>query len=186
MSITNTSLLLETDRLSMREFEETDWSAVHTFASDFEVVQYLESGPNTKSETKDFIRRVMSYRDDQPRCRFELAIIEKCSDCLIGRGCLHVSNLKSKQGWIGYCLHKTFWGYGYATEAALRLLKFGFQELGLRRITATCDTNNSSSVRVLEKLGMRREGHFLQDRWQKGKWRDSFLFALLEAEWMQR
>jgi RimJ/RimL family protein N-acetyltransferase len=69
------------------------------------------------------------------------------------------------------------------TEAARAVLRFGFTELKLHRIFATCRPANIGSARVLEKLGMQREGHFRQHRWMKGAWHDSYLYAILDHEW---
>ena len=68
-------------------------------------------------------------------------------------------------------------------QAARGLLAFGFETLGLHRIAATCDTGNVGSARVLEKIGMRREALFREDSLLRGRWRDSFLYAVLEHEW---
>ena len=94
-----------------------------------------------------------------------------------------MSNPDNPEGWIGYSLNRKFWGQGYATEAAEALVKFGFGQLNLHRIFATCDPFNVASARVLEKAGMQREGHFRQHKWVKGKWRDSLLYAILDCEW---
>lgn len=72
------------------------------------------------------------------------------------------------------------------TEAVAAILKFGFSELNLHRIWATCDTRNVASARVMEKLGMRREAHYVKDAWEKGAWRDSFLYAILNEEWIAK
>jgi len=71
----------------------------------------------------------------------------------------------------------------YATEAARALLTFGFGQLRLHRIFATCDPANTASARVLEKIGMQREGLLREHEWVKGRWRDSFLYAILDHEW---
>ena len=74
-------------------------------------------------------------------------------------------------------------GQGYATEAARALVSFGFGTLRLHRVFATCDVRNVASARVLEKVGMRREGHCRGDKWVRGQWRDSYIYAMLEDEW---
>jgi RimJ/RimL family protein N-acetyltransferase len=68
-------------------------------------------------------------------------------------------------------------------QAARGLLAFGFETLALHRIAATCDTGNVGSARVLERIGMRREAPFREDSLLRGRWRDSFLYAVLEDEW---
>ena len=68
------------------------------------------------------------------------------------------------------------------TEAVNQIIEFGFSELGLHKIHATCGPDNFASTRVLEKSGMQREGYLREDRYVKGKWRDSILYAILESE----
>ena len=86
-----------------------------------------------------------------------------------------MSDPENRSGWIGYCLNRSFWNQGFATEAAGMLVKFGFAELDLHRIIATCDAENTASSRVLEKIGMRWEGLLREEKWAKGRWRDSLV-----------
>ncbi len=177
------NLTLTTEPLVLREFTEGDWQAVHEYASDSEVVRYMEWGPNTEKETRDFIRRAMASYGEKPRHDYQFAVVLKEEDRLIGACGLHVSNPDHQEAWIGYCFNRHHWGKGYATQVARRLLTFGFDELRLHRIFATCDPQNKGSVRVLEKVGMRREGRLREHKWVKGIWRDSFLYAILDHKW---
>ena len=72
-------------------------------------------------------------------------------------------------------------GSGYATEAAAAVLRFGFDTLGLHRIWATCRPENLGSSRVLEKIGMQREGHLRDHVMVRGAWQDSLLYAAIAA-----
>lgn len=176
-------VIIRTERLILRDFDEKDWQAVHRYASDPEVVRYMDWGPNTKMETKVFISRAIAYQKEKPRRNYALAIILKAEDRLVGGCGLHVVNLDNREGWLGYCLNRYFWRQGYATETAKALLRFGFQQLGLHRIYATTDPANMASVHVLEKIGMQREGYLREHKLVKGRWRDSLLYAILEGEW---
>ncbi len=178
-------LLLTTKRLLLREFRELDWQAAHEYACDPEVVRYMEWGPNAEKDTQNFVRRAITAQQEQPRRNYTFAIVLKTENQLIGSCGIHLSNPGNQGGYIGYALNRRYWGKGYATEAARALLTFGFGKLKLHRIFATCDPTNIGSVCVLEKIGMQREGHLRQHKWQKGKWRDSFLYALLDHEWKQ-
>jgi ribosomal-protein-alanine N-acetyltransferase len=80
---------------------------------------------------------------------------------------------------MGYLISPAAQGQGYATEAARALLDFGLAAGGLHRITATCDPENTGSVRVLEKIGMSREGHLHDHFLIRGTWRDRLLYARL-------
>lgn len=171
-----------TKRLMLRDFKKEDWKAVHDYASDPEVVRYVDFGPNTEKESKDFIQRALSHKKEKPRNNFSLAIVLKAKNLLIGGCGIYVSNPGSREGYIGYVLNRNFWEQGYATEAAQALVEFGFDELELHRIFATCDAENVASAHVLGKIGMQLEGHFRENGWVKGKWRDSLLYAILDRE----
>jgi len=172
---------LESERLVLREFTERDFDAVHRYGSDPEVVRFMPWGPNTEEDTAAFLRRAIAKQIREPRTQYELAVTLKDSGQLIGGCGIRVSNLK--QGDIGYCLNRGYWGKGYATETAMRLLRYGFEDLGFHRLYATCDPNNLRSRRVLEKAGMRLEGHLRENVLKRGEWRDSLVYAILEKEW---
>jgi RimJ/RimL family protein N-acetyltransferase len=175
-------MIVTLDRLVLREFEHHDWEAVHVWASDPEVVRYLAWGPNTERETRTFVQHAIGQQLDRDRRDWELAIVLKEDGQVVGGCGIHVSAPEHRKGWIGYCLRHDTWGRGYATELASALLAIGFVELKLHRVFATCDPRNMASARVLEKIGMRREAHLREHLWQKGEWRDSVIFGMLEQE----
>jgi ribosomal-protein-alanine N-acetyltransferase len=175
--------IIQTGRLVLRDLQEDDWQAVNSYASDPEVVRYMDWGPNTEDDTKIFIQRSIANQKERPRRDYTLALVLKPDDRLIGGCGIRVSDPDNREGWIGYCLNRHFWGQGYATETAQGLLRFGFDRLDLHRIFATCDPENVASARVLEKVGMKREGHLRERKWAKGKWRDSLMYAILDHEW---
>ncbi len=175
-------LELETNRLLMREWKMSDWKEAHEYAVHPEVSRYMIWGPNSEKETKEFIRLVVDCSRDNPRTMFEMAMVLKEKTKIIGGVGLRIMGPNDSTAMIGYVLHQDFWGQGFTTEAVLSLMNFGFGKLCLHRIYATCDTENIGSERVMQKCGMRREGHFVQDMLIKGRWRDSYLYAILESE----
>ena len=104
---------------------------------------------------------------------------------MIGACGIHISSPSNREGWIGYCYNRKYWGDGYATEVAIVIIGFGFKHLNLHRIFATCDPNNIGSVKVLEKIGMSREGGLRDHKYQREEWRDSFLYSILEQEYCE-
>lgn len=177
--------VIGTERLVLRDFEEADWKLVHDYASDPEVVRYMPWGPNTVEDTKNFIRRAIAYPQEQPRRSYSLAVVLASQNVLIGGCGIYVSNPDEREGYIGYVFNRNYWRQGYATETAKALLTFGFNQLNLHRIFATCDPANTASARVLEKIGMQLEGHFREHKWVKGRWVDSLQYAILDHEWKQ-
>ena len=169
--------MIETARLILRDFRDSDFTDIQEYATDLDVVRYLPWGPNTAEQTRQFLATVQANRPE-----FEFAIELKQERKLIGGCRLTVKDRVNRSGDIGYVLNRRYWGHGYVPEAARALLDFGFGELKLHRIWATCDVLNKGSARVMEKIGMRLEAHFLQDIFEKGFWRDSYLYAILESE----
>jgi RimJ/RimL family protein N-acetyltransferase/predicted acetyltransferase len=174
---------LETPRLVLRELRDEDAPAIHAYASDTEVVRHLDWGPNTPEDTAAFVAMAQAVRDAVPRTAYHLAVTLKTAGHLIGGCRIEIRNAASGAGDLGYVLGRLHWGQGYATEAARAVVGFGFESLALHRIWATCDVRNEASARVLEKLGMKREGHLRHDVRRKGEWRDSYLYGLLAPEW---
>lgn len=174
---------MESERLLLREFERTDLRAVHEYAADADVVNFLEWGPNSERETLDFLEGALECRRDRPRRIFEFAVILKPESKLVGACGIRRGELDLEQADIGYVYNKQYWRQGIASEACRMVIDYGFDKLLLHRIYATCDSQNLGSAGVLRKSGMRQEGTFLQDRRVKGRWRDTLLFAILREEW---
>jgi [ribosomal protein S5]-alanine N-acetyltransferase len=174
---------LETERLMLREIEEDDWVSVHRYASDPAVSRFLIWGPNTEEQSRDYVRSIQAYRLEGPRNRVLLGMVCKDSGELIGGIGITRGNGDAGSAEIGYSLHPDYWGRGYATEAARALIEFGFREWRLHRVHARCDPENVGSARVMEKCGMRLEGHFRKLVMVKGEWRDRLTYAILDEEW---
>ena len=81
---------------------------------------------------------------------------------------------------MGYWIKRDLWGQGFATEAALGMLHFGFQKLKMNKIYATASPENPASIRVLERIGMKKEGHLKEDMCIRGEYRDSVSMAILK------
>ena len=173
---------LVSERLVLREYREGDWQAIHRYATDPEVCRFMTWGPNTQEETKAHVSRCMEEAEERPRRKFGLVVTRKADGELIGACGLAVGNPGQREGWIGYVFAREHWGQGYATGAARLLVRFGFEELRLHRIFATCDPENRASARVLEKAGMQLEGRQRSDLFVKGRWRDSLFYAILEND----
>jgi len=173
---------LDTARLVLRELELDDAMAVQEWSADPEVYRYMPWGPNTSEQTAEFLRTVAATRREDPRRAFELGFVDRRSGRLIGAGGARVRGTAGAEGDIGYVLRRDAWGQGYATEAAAALVEFGLRLLGLHRVWATCHVDNARSARVLEKIGMRREGRLRDHVRARGAWRDSYLYALVEGD----
>lgn len=174
---------IETPRLFLRDFTMDDFDDAHEYAIDEEVVRFMEWGPNSEDDTKEYITRSIEFQHERPRRVYELAVTLRDTHKMIGGCGVRVLPHDPEQADIGYCYNSKYWRKGFAKEACLAVIDFGFTELNLHRIYATCDAENIGSASVLGGSGMRQEAHFLQDKRIKGKWRDTLLFAILRSEW---
>jgi RimJ/RimL family protein N-acetyltransferase len=176
---------LETPRLILRPFSIDDLDALVDIQSRPDVTRYLLYDVRDR----DQVRRVLEERiraDRFERDAVDLAVVLPDTGALIGDVALFLRSREHRQGEIGYLFHPDYRGRGYATEAARALLRLGFEGYGLHRIVGRIDARNTPSARVLERLGMRREAHFVQNEIVKGEWADEVVFAMLEDEWQSR
>jgi ribosomal-protein-alanine N-acetyltransferase len=170
---------IETQRLRIRSFQPSDWQAVYDYTSDPAVMMYIPEGPFTPEQAKAFVAENMGEQ-----ARF-VAVVLKTDDVLVGHMVFHPW-FAPRTYEIGWVFNGAYHGQGYATEAAMALLQYGFERLHLHRIIATSQPENVASWRVMEKLGMRREAHFRKCiRRPDNGWLDEYFYALLEEEWFE-
>lgn len=177
---------LETDRLILRRFVDSDLPALFAYRNDPEVARYQNWSVTDESGLRVFIQNQQSLQPGTHGEWSQLAIALKSTDELVGDCVLRTGVEDSRQGEIGFTLARRHQGKGFASEAVSALLEYAFAKLGLHRVVAITDCENAASVRLLERLGLRREGHFLQSISNKGEWRDEYQYAILRDEWAQK
>lgn len=173
-------ICLLTPRLRLREVRPEDWRSFAELFAEADVVRFTEFEPFDAARAQSIVAWAMSHQGAHPRATY--ALVAEVDGDAAGLLTLIVRNLQDRCGEVGFMLGRPFWGRGYAGEAAARLLAFGFDELRLHRIVGECDPENLASSRLMERLGMRREGWMRDARWEKGAWRDRIGYAILEAE----
>ena len=172
---------VHTARLHLREFVATDFDAVYAYSSDPRVTRYLFFGPRDQESTAEYLEELLDSQRELPRMRFELAVEEIDSGNVIGA--CDLSLIEAKVVDLGYMLSAEQWGKGYATEIASALVEAAFLQLRADRVISTVDVNNSASIRVLEKIGMRWEAVYRKHRRAKNRWWDCHLFTLPREVW---
>lgn len=172
-------MYVTTDRLIIRRFESEDWSAVLEYTSNANTMKYMPEGVLYEESVKAFISKNMG---DQAS-NFPVILVD--TGKLIGHIVFHkyYSEHIYEIGWV---FNPRYHNQGYASEAALAMLKYGFEEMNLHRIIATCQPENIPSYRVMEKIGMQREGYFKQCIPHDHGWWDEYYYAILREEWNQR
>ncbi|HET9913088.1 MAG TPA: GNAT family protein [Anaerolineales bacterium] len=174
---------LETERLILRDFVEGDWQAVLAYQSDPLYLRYNHWTERTPETVQEFVGWFLDQQVQQPRIKYQLAILLKSTNQLIGNCGVRMDAASSVEANIGYELSSRHWNQGYATEAAHAVVDFGVRHFGVHRIWADCIAENAGSVHVLEKLGMQLEGRLRENRYFKGRWWDTLIYAILANEW---
>jgi RimJ/RimL family protein N-acetyltransferase len=174
---------IRTPRLILRPYTFDDFEALYDIQSRPEVTRYLMFDTRDRDQVRASLeQKVAASELHDEGGNLTLAVVRPETGALIGDVILFWLSRANRQGEIGYVFHPAHGGQGYATEAAAVLLRLGFEELALHRIIGRIDARNGPSARVLERLGMRREAHFVQNEILKGEWTDEVVYALLEDE----
>lgn len=178
---------IDTARLRLRPFTLDDLDALHAIQSRPDVVRYLYWEPRSRDDVYEALAaRARHTALEAEGDTLVLALERRDSGALIGDVNLHWLSAAHRQGEIGFVLHPDHHGHGYGREAAIEMLRLGFEGLRLHRIIGRCDARNAASAHLLERLGMRREAHLRQNEFVKGEWCDEYVYALLAAEWTAR
>ncbi|WP_064092611.1 GNAT family N-acetyltransferase [Rossellomorea aquimaris] len=174
---------IESSRLILRAFKDDDLDRFVQYRSNPNVARYQSWENFTKEQGVTFIQEMTQASFDTPGGYYQIALELRESNELIGDCVVHTLENDSRQAEIGFTLDPRFQGEGYAYEAMNRLFNHLFHDYNKHRITAITDVKNEPSINLLERLGMRREGHFIQNIWFKEEWGSEYLYAILKEEW---
>ncbi|MBT3942023.1 MAG: GNAT family N-acetyltransferase [Chloroflexi bacterium] len=174
---------IKTQRLVLREFVQADWPDVLRYQSDPRYLRYYPWSDRTEDDVRDFVDSQIAHQSESPRRKFQLVITLPDQPGLIGNCGIRRKSDNDFEADIGYELSPERWGRGYATEAASAMVDFGFQELGLNRVSSWSIADNAGSANVLEKVGLKLEGRLRSNEYFKGRWWDTLLHGMLRDEW---
>ena len=175
---------LESERLILRRFRDSDLAPFVAYRNDPEVARYQSWDSFDEQEARAFIREMASSQPGVPGEWFQFAVESKETGGLVGDCALQVDGQEPYRAELGFTLAREHQGKGLASEAVSRLLDYAFASLELHRIFAIADCRNKPSWTLLERVGLRREGHFLESVWFKGEWSDEYMYAVLKDEWL--
>ncbi|MGJ8527676.1 GNAT family N-acetyltransferase [Maritalea sp.] len=179
-------LPIETERLVLRLPQLDDVDALMEYSQDADVCRYLPYEPRSRQEIEASMERRMGFTEFTPEgLPLFLHVELKETGEMMGELLLFSRNVEARQGEIGYVFNPRFQGKGYAFEAASALMDAAFKEANLHRIEAKCSAVNTSSWKLMEKLGMRREAHFKEQALFKGEWDELLIYAILQREWLE-
>ena len=178
---------IKTERLILRPLQLSDLDDFYTYYSREDVSRYLYSNPMNKEEVETALRKKTNKIDLREKGdRLALAVVLTDENKVIGDISLMFNTPEHQGAEIGYIFNPQYQGHGYAGEAAKILLKIGFEYYHFHRIIARCDARNIASYKVMERLGMRREAHLIENEFVKGEWTDELVYAILQKEWKNR
>ena len=176
--------MLKTSRLTIRELDFTDLDNIHTLLSLPETDEFNTLGiPETIQITEEILEEWLISQKQNPRGSYIFSIYKKDdTKCFIGLIAIILGKQNYRTAEVWFKTHKDFWKNGYTTEALTKILYFGFNELKLHRIEAGCAVENIASSKVLEKVGMTREGVKRKKLPIRGEWKDNYFYGILEED----
>jgi RimJ/RimL family protein N-acetyltransferase len=174
---------LETKRLIIRPISLDDKSDIFEYRSDTETNKYQGWIPKNIDDVDSFIGKI-SKQINEPETWFQFVLIKKETQKIIGDLGIHFFDSENKQVEIGCTLNKDFQNKGCATESVKRIIDYLFNELNKHRIITSVDPDNINSTRLVERIGFRKEAHFVESLWVNGKWVDDVIYALIEKDWV--
>ena len=177
------AFILETNRLRIRQFQVSDLESFWTYRNDPDVARYLGwDVPFPREKALEFVAEMKTKNSNTQGEWFQVVLEERSSSEMIGDAAYFLKTDDS-QAYIGYTIARPHWRKGYGFEAIRRLLDYLFGELGLHRVVAITDVENFPSFSMLDRLGFRREGHFVENLMFKENWVSEYHYAMLKHEW---
>lgn len=176
----NADVLVSTERLIIRRFGAADAAAFAAYRSDPQVARYQSWEVPVSARDAERLVAGFAAADEGLPGWFQYAVELRAVGVLVGDVgvCLHDNEMQAE---LGFTLASAYQGSGYATEAVRCVLNRVFGT-GIHRMSAECDARNVASMRLLERLGFRREGYRVEHTWIKGEWTDDLLFGLRACE----
>lgn len=177
----------KSERLTFREFKEDDFNLFYSLFSNEQVMKYtLLNRYSCEEDLQPYFQNVLKNNTTtQNREAYEFAVFLSSDDSFIGMADIEINyqNACGGCGEIGYLVLPPFWGNGYATEMANKLIEISFKDIKLHRISASCNVNNVQSRRIMEKAGMIKEGEIRKVRFKNGVWNNEYRYGILAEEW---
>ncbi|MCX6833857.1 MAG: GNAT family N-acetyltransferase [candidate division Zixibacteria bacterium] len=177
---------IQTSRLTLRRLSPEDTQDVYSYRSDPQVSRYQMWKPRSLDDTRQFLEQLAAAQPDTPGTWLQLAIVRRDDNAVIGDCGIRFPDNDSHQAELGISLRPSHQRQGFATEALSAVLAYAFESLHKHRVFASVDPRNLASISLMNRMGMRREGHFRESILIRGEWLDDLIYAMLEHEWANR
>jgi len=179
------NITISTERLLLRPIHKSDAESVFRYRSDAITNKFQGWIPKAIDDVVSFIDNRVSPTININGTWFQFVVIKKDDGALIGDVGLHFFDPDNKQVEIGCTIDKNYQKHGYASEALAEIFQYLFKALEKHRIIASIDPRNEGSIRLVEKIGFRKEAHFKKSIFQDGEWLDDLVYAILWSEWKE-
>lgn len=172
---------LYTERLMLRKIETSDVFDMYEYSKNPSVTEYLLWFPHYDIKvTKQYLKYLQTMYNRNSY--YDWGVVLRQTGKMIGTCGFSHFDKENMSGEIGYVLNPDYWGQGIAAECAKRVIRFGFDNLGLHRVTVRILEGNTQSIKVAEKLGMRYESTHVRALYTKGQFKTYYEYALLKDE----
>jgi len=172
-------LKFNTERLTIRPFKSNDLHDVFNIYNSENTCKYLLHDKWTHENLEEEFNKKLGNSSLTKESMLSLAVANRIK--VIGDLSVWCTDMKDTVE-IGFSFSDEVSGKGYATEAASSLVKNLFDEFGVHRIQANLDARNKASQKLCDRIGMRKEAHFIQDFWNKVEWTDSIVYGMLLSD----
>jgi ribosomal-protein-alanine N-acetyltransferase len=178
-------LAIATEHLRLRPFVETDVEAIWPVVSEPSFPRMMSWAAHTdRDQTLAWVRRKIGEVAEGVGVVWVIEHDGRAAGCLgFDEIEWHLNALRVDRSELGFWLAPALWNKGFMTEAATAVVRFGFETIGLHKITTRCFAENTGSRRVIEKVGFRFVGRQEEDVWRDGKWSTHLAYELTAPEW---
>ncbi len=177
------ALPITTRRLHIRDYVAADIPTVLQYVSDSAYWQYQRADAPTAQQLDTLLKWVISEQGGKPRLAYFLAATRKDTGEIVGEAVLKITSAAERQVEMGFGVAPRFWKQGFGTEIAAAALDAAFSHLKVHRVSAQCSPDNKGSIRVMQKIGMAREGLLRDVHYARGKWWSTVIYGVLEHEY---
>jgi ribosomal-protein-alanine N-acetyltransferase len=179
------TLIIDTERLQIRNLKATDITDFHFYRSNPEVTKYQGFDVYTPEQASEFIHGQIDKEFGKPGEWVQFGIENKSTKKLIGDCAIKLDHYDIRIAEVGITISHTEQKKGYAKESLIAILNFLFDIEDFHRVTETVDAENTASIQLLKSVGFKQEGHFIENIFFKGKWGSEYQYAMLEHEWKE-
>ncbi|MEP6584465.1 MAG: GNAT family protein [Ginsengibacter sp.] len=176
-------LIIDTERLQIRNLKATDKADFHFYRSNPEVTKYQGFDVYTTEQASEFIQGQLDKEFGKLGEWIQYGIENKKAKKLIGDCAIKLGQYDINIAEIGITISHTEQKKGYAKETLVAILNFLFSIENFHRVTEIVDAENIASIQLLKSVGFKQEGHFIENIFFKGKWGSEFQYAMLKKEW---